>query len=122
MPLLTTKEEQLKLYTSVNRTLKKRNKEPKLHQEMASQNLNDIPQGRFTDRAVMMHQANPPPPLGTNTPPGLIQMDGRMLPGVERPALRRLARNSCTKTAQTVVYEQNLKETLASIPGLTLQD
>jgi len=41
------------------------------------------------------------PTRDQHTTSGSYRWMGRMLPGVERPALRRLARNSCTKTAQT---------------------
>ena len=72
-----------------------------------------IPQGGNADGAIVTQCSNNFPQL----PPG-----GRAPAAVQGATLRRLARNSCTKTAQRVVYEQNVRETLASISGLTLQD
>ena len=78
-----------------------------------SSTTSNIPQGGNVDGVIVTHCSNHLPPL----PPG-----GRVPVGVRGAALRRLARSSCTKTAQKVVYEQNVRETLASISGLTFQD
>ena len=77
---------------------------------MSSKTVSIIPQGRNGDGAIVTQCSD-------NFPPG-----ERAPAAVQGAALRRLARSSCTKTAQRVVYEQNVQETLASISGLTLQD
>ena len=40
---------------------------------------------------------------------------------MEEPSMkRRLARCSCTKNAQTIVFEENMRKTMSSMPGLRL--
>lgn len=44
----------------------------------------------------------------------------RQLPVIEKTVLRRLARCSCVKTAGRVVFEENFKKTLNTMPELSI--